>query len=547
MSDDEEKTLQFSEMGLDGRLLKSISDLGWNEPTLIQEKAIPLALDGKDILARGRTGCGKTAAFLIPIINRIIDEKKKNATPSIRAVILAPSKELTAQIASHCSDLNKYTSNEVSSVDIGGGHGPHLTPLVAEKPDILIATPSKLLFQLKGNNLVGLKSTLRFLTIDEADLMFSFGYESDIKEVIEQIVPPNGCQSFLVSATLNPEVGLLKKLILTNPVTLKLEEADLPESDRLTQYHVNVEEEDKFVVLSALFKLKLIRGRTIIFVKSVDRCYKLKLFLEQFGIRACILNSELPVTSRCHVVSQFNAGTYDIIIASDEKCLDDPTNRTKHVTGKRKRDKEFGVARGIDFQFVSNVVNFDFPNDANAYIHRVGRTARGARDAEGTALSFISISELPNFEEVKKALGSGANFKPYQFKMSELDGFKYRTRDALRAVTSIAVREARIKEIKREMLTSEKLKGFFSAHPKDLKVLRHDRSLHTVKHQQHLKDVPDYIIPATLRGVVKGRSAPAGGDGSATVSHDVKRRKVNSNRSSNPLKTFSMNERRKRK
>lgn len=383
--------------------------------------------------------------------------------------------------------------------------------------------------------------------LDEADLMFSFGYEADLKNVLDQVLPPLGCQSFLMSATLNPEVLNLKKLCLKNPVTLKLEEPDIVESERLIQYHIQCEEEEKYVLLNALFKLSLIRGRTIVFVNSVDKCYKIKLFLEQFGVKTCILNPELPVASRCHVVDMFNRGSYDTIIASDEKCAEDPNTRKKGSSSSssknRSKDSEFGISRGIDFQFVSNVINFDFPDTATSYVHRVGRTGRGAFDTKGTALSFIKIEDKKRFKKVKETLGSGAEFKPYHFKMEELDSFRYRSRDALRAVTSIAVKEARLKEIKREMLTSEKLKNFFKEHPKDLKVLRSDRDLHTVRHQPHLKDMPDYIIPPTLKGLVQGRTGQRRLNKSdtiddtqtATVSHTFKRKKSSKN---NPLKTF---------
>lgn len=396
-----------------------------------------------------------------------------------------------------------------------------------------------------------LKESLKFLVIDEADLMFSFGYEQDIHQVLESAVPSLGCQSFLISATLNPDVGSLKKLILRNPVILKLQESDLPQSEQLTQYHIKCEEEDKFVLLNALFKLKLIRGRTIIFVNNVDRSYKLKLFLEQFGTKTCILNSELPVTSRCFIVEQYNKGVYDIIIASDEKCLEDPKERKKKgkLSKKRNPDKEYGISRGLDFQFVDNVINFDFPSNLTSYIHRVGRTARGHRDAEGTVLSFISMAEDKRFKKVKESLGSDANMKPYQFRMEELEAFRYRARDALRSVTSIAVKEARLKEIKKEMMASCKLKAYFQDNPKDFKVLSHDKSLHTVKHKPHLKDVPEYIIPPTLLNLVRGPSKKTESSTviSGVVSHDVKKRKRSQNQSSNkrrsndPLKSFKMN------
>lgn len=200
--------------------------------------------------------------------------------------------------------------------------------------------------------------------------------------------------------------------------------------------------------------------------------YRLKLYLHQFGIASCALNCELPVTSRCHIVEQFNAGMYDIIVASDERSLDDPTNgkgiigRTstnkKNKIGKRKKDKEAGVVRGIDFQFVSNVINFDFPDDVESYIHRVGRTARG--NNKGTALSFVRAREKAMMEQVEAHLqdwvpaGQESIFKPYQFRMEEIEAFRYRARDAWRAVTRIAVREARLQEIKIEMMQSRQLK-----------------------------------------------------------------------------------------
>lgn len=191
------------------------------------------------------------------------------------------------------------------------------------------------------------------------------------------------------------------------------------------------------------------RGKSIIFVHTVDRCYKLKLFLEQFGIPTCVLNSELPATSRCRAVSQFNNGAYDIIIASDEKVLEEVNSYAcnkklylvsfcsytyllqphviKTKKSKRKKDKESGVARGIDFQFVSNVINFDFPLDLNSYIHRAGRTARGKN--QGTALSFVAIRERPLMEEVEQELKHTYNceslFKTYQFKLEEVEGFRY--------------------------------------------------------------------------------------------------------------------------
>ncbi|GFS99785.1 probable ATP-dependent RNA helicase DDX56 [Nephila pilipes] len=496
------ETTDFRDFGLDDRLLQAIASLNWKEPTLIQEKAIPLALEGKDILARARTGSGKTGAFLLPIIQILLNRKKNSySIQETTTLIIAPSRELCTQICNVTAELTRFCSRDVTYFDVS----PQVDlivqrPLLLEKPDIVIGTPLRILAHLKEGNLC-IEETLRTLVVDEADLLFSYGCGNDMNKILAFL--PDIYQAFLMSATLSEDVKNVKKLVLHNPVILKLKEPDLPASDQLTQYHIKCEDQDKFVLIYALLKLRLILGKTLIFVRNVDRCYRLKLFLEQFGIKSCVLNCELPAASRCHAVSQFNMGIYDIIIASDEQIADEPGSGVSR--NKRKKDKEYGVSRGIDFQFVSNVINFDFPPSVKAYVHRVGRTARGNTD--GTALSFVSRFEAELLKNVENhftdELGQcTAQFKPYLFKMEELEGFKYRADDAYRAVTKTAVREARLKEIKSELLNSGNLKPYFEDNPRDLQILRHDKSLHTVKLDSHLKDVPDYIIPPTLKSVI---------------------------------------------
>ncbi|XP_078033421.1 putative ATP-dependent RNA helicase DDX56 [Augochlora pura] len=531
--ENEVKPLNFHELELDDRILKAVAKLGWLQPTLIQEKAIPLMLDGKDILIRARTGSGKTAAFTIPLIQKILMNKRSQTKQETKGLIIAPSKELCKQIHDVVISLTIKCSREVTAVDVSPQVDLSAQKiLLTEKPDIVVGTPGRILQHLKAGNMK-LKRTLETLIIDEADLIFSFGYEDEIKTVLNYL--PSVYQAALASATLSEDVITLKKLVLHNPATLKLEEPPLAPLSQLSHYSLAAEENDKSAILYALLKLKLIRGKTIIFVNTVDRCYKLKLFLEQFGIPTCVLNSELPAVSRCRAVTQFNSGTYDIIIASDEKSLDEP-HIVKVKKSKRKKDKESGVARGIDFQFVSNVINFDFPLDINSYIHRAGRTARG--NNHGTALSFVSIREKPLLEqlegELKHCYNRDSLFKTYVFKVEEVEGFRYRAKDAWKAVTRIAVREARLKEIKQEVLNCQKLKSYFEDNPKDLQSLRQDKALHTVKLQPHLKDVPDYIVPPTLKrlvGIGKRRKF----NREAAASRSTATRSKYNARASNPL------------
>lgn len=302
-------------------------------------------------------------------------------------------------------------------------------------------------------------------------------------------------------------------------------------------------EDEKFLLIYVILKLKLIKGKIIVFVDDIDRCYRLKLYMEQFGIKSCILNSELPVNTRIHVVEEFNKNVYDVIIASDEhevlgdeespqdaEAEDEPTPATEKATGDKKKggkteeakepskkkrktvvkDREYGISRGIDFKNVACVLNFDFPTSSKSYTHRIGRTARAGQT--GMALSFVVPTELyrkhiptsieasKNDEKVlakimKHQAKAGKDVKPYHFPMEHVEAFRYRMGDALRAVTRIAIREARTRELRQELMKSEKLKRHFEENPSDLHHLRHDGELRPARVQSHLKHVPNYLLP----------------------------------------------------
>ncbi|XP_028391173.1 probable ATP-dependent RNA helicase DDX56 [Dendronephthya gigantea] len=523
----------FHEFGLDDRLLKAISKLKWSKPTAIQESAIPLAIEGKDILARAKTGSGKTAAYAIPIIQKILQEKKTNQSEgSVKALILVPTKELSQQACKNVKDLTSYCSRSVRVVDVAQATLDVVRPILLERPDIVIGTPSRVLAHLQAKDLE-LKETLKMLVVDEADLVFSYGYEYDLKTLLSHL--PKIYQAFLMSATLSEEVKELKKIVLQNPVTLKLDISDLPEESSLKQYLIKCEADDKFLLVYTLLKLKLVLGKTLIFVNGIDRCYRLKLFLEQFSIKTCVLNSELPHNSRCHIVEEFNKGIYDYIIATDEN-IDSAKSSKPHKNVNKA--SEYGVSRGIDFQDVENVLNFDFPKTVENYVHRVGRTARGHNT--GNALSLVTSSDDKMITAVEERLSpnfASANeriFKPFKFKMEEIEGFRYRAQDALRAVTKASVREARLKEIKSEILNSEKLKAFFEDNPRDLQLLKHDKDLHPAKIQPHLKHVPDYLVPDTLKPTMTNSQRRK----RSYVSFHKHQKNSNKKQKLDPLRTF---------
>ncbi|KAI8390954.1 P-loop containing nucleoside triphosphate hydrolase protein [Radiomyces spectabilis] len=529
-----EQSETFASFDFDPRLARAVAQLNFTHPTLVQAKAIPLALAGKDILARARTGSGKTAAYTLPIVQKILAANENGETdPSIKALILVPTRELAEQVTTHLKKLLVYAKEIVKVVNLAGQVSPQLQrPMLAEKPDIVVATPSKALIHLESGNMV-LRESLQNLVIDEADLVLSFGYEEDLRKVLTHL--PKIFQSFLMSATFTKDIEELKQLVLRQPAILRLEEEE-DESEHLTQYAVRCTEFEKFLYTFVTIKLRLIRGKIILFVNDIDRCYKLKLFLEQFSIKSCVLNSELPLNSRYHIVEEFNRGIYDYLIATDESELkgeDDEENneepnveeqddesKTEEETGKGTKikkkqqkfhkDKEYGVSRGVDFQGVTAVMNFDFPTSVKAYTHRVGRTARGGQ--RGMSLSFVvdkddsvhhrevarvkGVNDVAVFERVEKQQkAKNAEIKSYTYDKKVVDGFRYRVQDALKAVTKMAVKEARITEIKREILNSEKLKSHFEDKPKDLDFLRHDQALQPTRIQEHLKHIPSYLMP----------------------------------------------------
>lgn len=401
--------------------------------------------------------------------------------------------------------------------------------LLSTSPDIVISTPLRAWKNVNGNSSALSLAKLAYLVLDEADLLLSYGYDSDLENLSWAI--PKGVQTVMMSATLTSEVDSLKRIFYKDaqPELLDLEEPEA-EGEGITQLMTKCAEDEKFLLAYIIFKLRLVKGKCIIFVADIDRCYRLKLFFEQFGIRSCVLNSELPVNSRIHVVEEFNKNVYDIIIAADEKEIlgnegtagepaddneeeeeNEDNDKPKKTNKKRKnQDPEYGVSRGIDFKNVAAVINFDLPTSASSYTHRIGRTARAGQS--GMAMSFVvpkdqyrkhiptTVATAEKDEKIiariiKQQAKKGKEIKPYNFDPEQVDSFRYRMNDALRAVTKVAVREARTRELRNELLASEKLKRHFEENPNEMSHLRHDGELRTARQQAHLKHIPDYLLP----------------------------------------------------
>ncbi|OJJ01724.1 hypothetical protein ASPVEDRAFT_130197 [Aspergillus versicolor CBS 583.65] len=584
---DADTTEDFESLSLDPRLRQALVKEKFSKPTPVQAKAIPLALEGKDILARAKTGSGKTAAYVLPILQTIL--QKKAIDPSLKAttgLILVPTRELAEQVQKVVTTFAAFCGKDVRSVNLTQKVSDAVQKsILADYPDIVVSTPARVIANL-GTSALSLENLTHFV-IDEADLVLSYGYEDDINALSKAI--PRGVQTFLMSATLTAEVDTLKGLFCRSPVVLKLEEKD-DQGAGVSQFVVKCAEDEKFLLTYVIFKLQLIRGKVIIFVGDIDRSYRLKLFLEQFGIKSCVLNSELPVNSRIHVVEEFNKGVYDIIIAADEQEVlgaskssrkskeaevedganpssDEDEQETPSASNNRSdkrrkvtsKEKDYGISRGIDFQNVACVLNFDLPTTSKSYTHRIGRTGRGGKT--GMALSFVvpaehfgkhkptSIPTAKHDESVLKKIAKrqsklGHEVKPYHFDMTQVDAFRYRMSDALRSITRLAIQEARAREIRQELVKSEKLKRHFEENPDELRQLRHDGELRSARIQPHLKHIPEYLMPAKGKkgissddvGFVGFRKA---GDNRIRKARDRNRGRGKPGRKVDPLKTFN--------
>ncbi|KAJ1339679.1 hypothetical protein BSLG_005712 [Batrachochytrium salamandrivorans] len=450
----------FSSMDLDPRIQRAVAKLGFVQPTLVQAKAIPLALEGKIFL--------------------LVQEQTNNASapPAIRALILVPTRELAEQVHRHIQQLTMYATKEVRSVNISTGDVSVAgqRSILAETPDIIVATPAKIMAHIRENNLE-LKETVESMVIDEADLILSYGHDEDVKKLLLHL--PRILQSYLMSATLSTDVEELRQLVLRNPVILKLEES-AEELSMLTQYVIQ-----KVFAHFFIFKLHVHpfgSGKAIVFVNTIDRCYKLKIFRIVWDKKLCTQFRTAP-QKPIPYCSEFNKGVYDIIIATDENSglfdaedradleteeakanmtVDDKGKTASKTNNKSKRESnhEYGVSRGIDFVNVQAVINFDLPRSSRAYQHRVGRTARGsqkqraAAEQQSSKIKQMTDAELlPRIEKRQAAMGR--EILPFAFDMTQVEGFRYRVDDVLGLITKNAIKEARLKEIKAEILNSE--------------------------------------------------------------------------------------------
>jgi ATP-dependent RNA helicase RhlE len=358
----------FAHLKLNPSLLKGIKELGFARPTPIQADAIPPALAGRDVLACAMTGSGKTAAFLLPILHRLIDKPRRTT----RALVLTPTRELAAQILEDLNDLAVHTPITAAAIFGGVGMGPQ-EHAFRSGVDVLIATPGRLLDHFKAPyaKLPGVE----YLVLDEADRMLDMGFLPDIRRVLRHL--PTRRQTLFFSATMPAPILSLTREMLRDPAMIQLERKAAP-AVGITQAVYPVPQELKSALLLALLN----RGEmqdVLVFTRTKHRTNRLAEYLVRHGVKAERIHGNRSQAQRTEALAGFKSGKHRVLVATDI------------------------AARGIDVVELGHVVNFDVPEAPDDYIHRVGRTARA--EATGDAFTFVSPEEEGDLRNIERALG----------------------------------------------------------------------------------------------------------------------------------------------
>ena len=363
--------MPFSKLGLSSPIVKAVAKQGYEKPTSIQEKAIPIVLSGKNLIAAAQTGTGKTAGFVLPILE-MLSKGETQRKKRIRAVILTPTRELAVQVE---QNINKYAKflNLTSLAMYGGVSYQHQKDRLIEGVDILVATPGRLI-DMYGQRAVHFDE-VEVLVLDEADRMLDMGFIEDINKIIARL--PQDVQNLLFSATLSTPVRALAKSAINDAEEISIAKTDASKAN-IEQWLVTVDKDRK----SALLSHMITEGnwdQALIFIETKHGAAKLVSQLEKRGIHAEAFHSGRSQAIREKILADFKKGNLKFLVAT-------------------------GVAaRGIDIDNLPRVVNYDMPFPADDYVHRIGRTGRA--DATGEAISFLSKDNFKNLCIIEKRLG----------------------------------------------------------------------------------------------------------------------------------------------
>jgi len=365
--------MDFYDLDLSDNTLDAIDAMGWTSCTPIQEKCIPEIIKGKDVLGIAQTGTGKTAAYLLPILSMLDEEDFPEE--AINCVIMSPTRELAQQIDQAMQGFSYYMDSVSSVAVYGGNDGSRYDQEYKSMKmgaDVIIATPGRLISHINMGN-VDL-SKVSFFVLDEADRMLDMGFYEDIISIAKLL--PTSCQTIMFSATMPQKIEDLAKNILKNPAIIKL--AVSKPAEKIKQMACVCHENQKIGVLKDIFKTYG-QKRVIIFSSSKLKVKEINKNLRMHNINSGEMHSDLMQSQRDEVMYAFKTGQVDVLVATDI------------------------VARGIDIDDISMVINFDVPHDSEDYVHRIGRTARA--DHDGIAITLVRGKEVGKFMQIEKFLG----------------------------------------------------------------------------------------------------------------------------------------------
>jgi ATP-dependent RNA helicase RhlE len=363
--------MQFSDLKLIDPLLRAVHAEGYDEPTPIQAQAIPHVLAGKDMVGCAQTGTGKTAAFALPILQRLVEATPNRQRITTRVLVLSPTRELASQIGDSFATYGRHTGLRHTVIFGGVGQNPQVQA-IRRGVDILVATPGRLL-DLMNQGLVSL-NTIEIFVLDEADRMLDMGFIQDVRRIIK--VLPTKRQTLLFSATMPQDIQELADHILINPVRVEV----TPQAttvEKIEQSVFFVEKKNKRALLEHLLVDKAIR-RVLVFTRTKHGANKLVQQLDQARIYAEAIHGNKSQSARERALANFKSGRTRVLVATDI------------------------AARGIDVDDVTHVINFDLPNEPESYVHRIGRTARAG--ASGIAFSFCDYEEREYLRDIEKLI-----------------------------------------------------------------------------------------------------------------------------------------------
>jgi len=362
-------TKLFSDLGLSSTLLIQLEKAGYTQPTPIQAQAIPILLNGHDLLGIAQTGTGKTAAFALPILQKLLSDRRMPAPRQTRVLVLSPTRELASQIAESFQQYSRGTGLQIATIYGGSKYGPQYKALNGGL-DILVATPGRLVDHIEQKT-VDL-STVEFFVLDEADQMLDLGFVKPIRQIASRIKGKR--QNLFFSATMPKEIGILASELLTEPKKVEIT-PEATTAERVEQTVLFIESQRKRALLTELYAEDAL-SRTLVFTRTKRSADKVAAYLQAGGIEAAAIHGDKSQGQRERALQAFKAGKVRALVATDI------------------------AARGIDVDNVSHVINYELPNVSEAYVHRIGRTARAGRS--GISISFCSDDERRMLKDIER-------------------------------------------------------------------------------------------------------------------------------------------------